>query len=270
MNFFKDNKNIIIISLITVLFVSSMIASTVGKPNAGIVSNTIGVVLRPFQSVGTYIINCLRYGADADKFATENTLLKQQLIVMTQKAADYDKLAAENEKLRSMLELSKSSTQYNLKAASVIGSDTENWTSVIRLDKGLSDGIKKNDAVITETGLVGYVSEVGRTWSTVVTLIDASSSVGAIVDRIDEYCMVQGDVTLFDKGFCSINYLTTESAVSVGDIVTTSGVGGVYPEGIVIGKINEISSNPNGLSRDAVVEPSVDFSKIGEVFVIVK
>ena len=79
MNFFRDNKNIIIISLITVLFVSSMIASTVGKPNAGIVSNTIGVVLRPFQSVGTYIINCFKYGADADKFATENTLLKQQL-----------------------------------------------------------------------------------------------------------------------------------------------------------------------------------------------
>lgn len=268
MNFFRDNKNTIILVIITGLLVVLMITSSIGKPNAGIVSNTIGVVFRPFQSVGTYIANCLKYGADADKFESENTLLKQQLIVMTQKASDYDKLAAENEKLRSMLELSKSTTEHTLKAASVISSDVENWTSVVKLDKGLSDGIKKNDAVITETGLVGYVSEVGRNWSVVSTVIDTSVSVGAVVDRIEEYCMVQGDVSLFDDGFCAIKYLTTESSVSVGDIVTTSGSGGIYPNGITIGKINEIKPNSNGLSWDAVVEPVVDFSNLSEVFVI--
>jgi len=270
MNFFRNHKNSIIIILATVLFISLMISSSSGKPNAGIVSNTVGVVLKPFRIVGTYVSNCLRYGADADKFETENTLLKQQLISMTQKSAHYDKLSEENAKLRSMLELSKTSLEYNLKAANVISSDTQNWSSCLTIDKGLKDGIKKNDAVITEIGLVGYVSEVGRNWSKVVTLLDTTSSVGAVVERIEEYCIIQGDVSLLDENLCAIKYLTTDTAVSVGDIVATSGSGGIYPSGITIGKITEVKPNSNGISWDAVVAPLVDFSDVGEVFVIAR
>ncbi|MBR5507620.1 MAG: rod shape-determining protein MreC [Clostridia bacterium] len=269
MNFFRDHKNKIFLSLATVIFVVVMISSAAGKPNAGMVSDTVGVVLKPFQSVGTYFVNCFRYGEDAETFEAENTRLKKELITANKKAADYDALAKENAKLRSMLELKESSTEFEMKAASVIGTDTQNWTSVLQLDKGLSDGIKKNDAVITESGLVGYVSSVGRNWAKVVTVIDVSSSVGAKVDRIDEYCVVKGDADLYSRGFCSMNYVTTQSKISVGDILTTSGEGGVFPKGIIIGKINDISSNTNGLSLDATVEPAVDFSSVSEVFVII-
>ncbi len=268
MSFFRNHKNSIIIILVTVLFVAVMLSSSAGKPNAGIVSNTIGIVLKPLNSVGTYISNCLKYGKDADKFETENTFLKQQLITLMQKSADYDKLSEENAHLRSMLELSKTTKEYNLKACNVISLDTQNWASSLKIDKGIKDGIKKNDAVINEIGLIGYVSEVGRNWANVVTILDTQSSVGAVVDRIEEYCIVQGDVTLFDNNFCSIKYLTTETAVSVGDIVTTSGSGGIYPKGIKIGKINEVKPNSNGISWDAVVAPVVDFSDVSEVFVI--
>ncbi len=270
MNFFRNHKNSIVIILLTVLFVSLMISSSAGKPNAGIVSNTIGVVLKPFRSAGNFVSNCLKYGVDADKYETENTILKQQIIAMNKKCADYDKLFEENEKLRSMLELSKTTSEYNLKAANVIASDTQNWASCLTIDKGLKDGIKKNDAVMTEIGLVGHVSEVGRNWAKVVTILDTTSSVGAVVERIEEYCMIQGDVSVFDKNLCAIKYLTTDTAVSVGDVVTTSGSGGIYPSGIAIGKINEIKPNSNGISWDAVVAPLVDFSSIGEVFVVIK
>ena len=268
MNFFKDNKNTIFLIFFTVIFAATLMFSAAGKPNAGMVSDTVGIVLKPFQSVGTYFVNCFRYGRDAETFESENNRLKKELITMTQKAGDYDRLAEENAKLRAMLELKESSKEFEMKTATVIGSDTQNWTYVLKLDKGLSDGIKKNDAVITESGLVGYVSDVGRNWSRVVTLLDASASVGAKVDRIDEYCVVKGDVDLYSKGFCAMNYVTTESAVSAGDILTTSGEGGIFPEGIIIGKINEISPNTNGLSLDATVEPAVDFSIVSEVFVI--
>lgn len=269
MNFIRDHKNKIILITITIAMIISMLLAGAGKPNAGIVSNTVGIVLKPFQSVGTYILNSFKYGKDASKFKNENTFLKQQLITMTKKANDYDKLVAENEKLRSMLELRKRSEDYSLVAASVIGADVDNWSSVLKINKGLSDGINKNDAVITELGLVGYVSEVGRNWANITTIIDSSASVSAKVDRIDEYCMIQGDISLFDKGFCSMKYMTTESAISEGDILTTSGEGGIYPPGIAIGKINEIKSNSNGLSWDAVIEPVVDFSSIDEIFVII-
>ncbi len=269
MNFFRDHKNSILIILATVIFVVAMISSASGKPNAGIVSDTVGIVLKPFQSLGTYFMNCFRYGEDAETFEAENTKLKQELIVANKKAADYDELSKENARLRSMLELRESSTEFEVKAASVIGTDTQNWTSVLKLDKGLSDGIKKNDAVITESGLVGYVCSVGRNWSKVVTVIDATSSVGAKVDRIEEYCVVKGDAELYSKGFCTMNYVTTQSKISAGDILTTSGEGGIFPEGIIIGKINEIRPNANGLSLDATVEPAVDFSSVSEVFVII-
>ncbi len=270
MNFIKEHKNTVIILAITIVLIVVMIFSSAGKPNAGIVSDTIGVVFKPLQSVGSFISNAVKYGKNADKFETENTLLKQQLIITNQKVADYDKLSEENAKLRAMLELSKSSTQFNLVASNVIASDTENWTSILRIDKGLSSGIKKNDAVITETGLVGYVSDVGRNWADITTLIDSSNSVSVVVDRIEEYCMLQGDVTLIDKSMCAIKYLTTETSVSIGDIVTTSGAGGIYPPDITVGKITDIKPNSNGISWDAVVQPVVDFSQITEVFVILK
>lgn len=268
MNFFRDHKNKVILTVVTIVSVISMLFASSGKPNAGIVSNTVGIVLKPFQSVGTYLVNCFRYGADASKFKNENTLLKEQLIVMSKKAGDYDNLVKENEKLRTMLELQKKAKDYSLIAASVIGTDADNWSSIIKINKGLSNGINKNDAVITENGLVGYVSEIGRNWAHIKTIIDATTSVGAKVNRIDEYCMVQGDISLYDKGFCSLKYMTTESSISEGDMLTTSGEGGIYPEGIIIGKINEIKSDSNGLSWDAVIEPVVDFSSVSEVFVI--
>lgn len=269
MNFFRDHKNTILIVLATIVFTITMICSASGKPNAGIVSDTVGVVLKPFQAVGTYFVNCFRYGKDAETFESENTRLKKELITANKKAADYDGLSKENARLRSMLELKESSTEFEMKAASVIGTDTQNWTSVLKLDKGLSDGIKKNDAVITESGLVGHVISVGRNWAKVATVIDSSSSVGAKVERIDEYCVVKGDIDLYSKGFCAMNYVTTQSKISAGDILTTSGEGGIFPKGIIIGKINEISPNTNGLSLDATVEPAVDFSTVKEVFVII-
>jgi len=269
MNFFRDNRNMVLLILVSVILIVSMVISSSGKPNAGIVNDTVGVVLRPFQSFGAYIGNCFKYASNADKYENENTLLKQQLIVMTQRAGNYEELKEENERLRAMLELQKNSSDFTLKGATVIASDTENWSSTIKLDKGLGDGIKKNDAVITETGLVGYVSEVGRNWAKVVTIIDNTSSVSALIDRIGEYCVVKGDISLFDDGFCAMKYVTTDSAISVGDILVTSGEGGVYPKGIQIGKISDIVSNTNGLSLDGVIEPSVDFSELNEVFVVV-
>ena len=96
--------------------------------------------------------------------------------------------------------------------------------------------------------------------------VDIEDAVGA---QPRNRCVVKGDADLYSKGFCAMNYVTTQSKVSAGDILTTSGTGGVFPEGIIIGKVNEISPNTNGLSLDATVEPAVDFSSVSEVFVII-
>lgn len=269
MIFLKTNKNKIILISVTAILVVLMTISTVGKKKAGILSDTFGIVLSPIQSVVTYVSDCISYGADRDKYATENSLLKQQLVSAQKQAADYGDLARENAELRAMLELKKASLEYDMVAADVVATDVNNWSSTLRLSKGLSSGIKKNDTVITEAGLVGYVSNVGRTWADVTTIIDTSSSVSAVISRIDEYCMIQGDVSLFDDNLCAMKYASGDSAVSAGDILATSGDGGIFPAGIQIGKINNITVNTNGISQDAVVEPFVDFEKLHSVLVII-
>lgn len=268
MIFFKTNKNKIIIALVTVILVVFMIASSIGKESAGILSNTFGTLLSPFQEATSYVAGCLSYGIDREKFENENKLLKQQLVTAQKRAADYEDLLKENNRLRAMLELKKNSKDMQLCAADVIATDATNWSSTLRINKGLSNGIKKNDTVITEAGLVGYVTEVGRSWAEVTTIIDISSSVSVVVERIDEYCMLQGDISLYEKGLCTMKYASIDSSVSIGDIISTSGDGGIFPQGIQIGKIKEIEVNTNGISQDAVIEPFVDFSKLDTVLIV--
>lgn len=268
MIFFKTNKNKIIIIAVTVILVLSMFVSGLGKERAGIVSNTFGIILTPLQTCADYIMQAFSYGKDRSSFENENTILKQQLITAQKEKADYDKLASENAKLRAMLELKKNSGDLNLIAADVVANDSSNWSGAIKINKGASSGIKKNDTVITEAGLVGYVSKVGKNWAIVNTIIDLSSSVSAVIERINEYCIVQGDISLYDKNLCAMKYASADSAVSTGDIVSTSGDGGIYPKGIQIGKITKITVNTNGISQDAHIEPFVDFSNLSAVMVM--
>ena len=167
-----------------------------------------------------------------------------------------------------MLEIKNKRKDFNLVAANVIATDTSNYKSTIKIGKGLSSGIKKNDAVITDEGLVGYVSSVGRKWAVITTITDTSCSVSALVSRIDEHCIIRGDMMLFDEKKCKMEYASDESVMSVGDKVVTSGSGGIYPEGITIGKISKIDNTGSGISMEAVIDPAVDFFDVEEVLVI--
>lgn len=269
MIFLKTNKNKILLFSVTVILVTVMAFSTMGKEKADIISNTFGVILSPVQKVVTYVSDCLSYGSDRSKYADENKILKQQLVTAQKRAADYEELEEENARLRSMLELQKISQDYKLVASDVVATNATNWSSSLKISKGLSSGIKKNDTVITESGLVGYVSDVGRNWAEVTTVIDTSSSVSAVIDRIDEYCMLQGDISLYEDNLCMMKYASVDTSISVGDILTTSGEGGIFHSGIQIGKITEIKVNKNGISQDAIVEPFVNFDKLDTVMVII-
>jgi len=269
MIFLKTNKNKILLVLVTIILVISMAVASIGEPKAGMVSDAFGFVLSPFQKVITFVSDCISYGANRGDYASENKILKQQLVTAQKRAADYEKLEEENNKLRSMLELKKTSQDYQLVAVDVVATGSTNWSTTLRISKGISSGIKKNDTVITEAGLVGYISDVGRNWADVTTITDTSSSVSAIIDRIDEYCMIQGDISLYEDNLCMMKYASVDTSISEGDILYTSGEGGIFRPGIQIGKITNITVNKNGISQDAIVEPFVDFGKLSTVLVII-
>ena len=116
--------------------------------------------------------------------------------------------------------------------------------------------------------IVGYVSEVGLTWCKVSTLIETATSVGAYVERSGEIGVVKGDYTLKNQGYCQMSYLSAESDIKVGDRIVSSGIGVVYPRGLLIGTVAEIVPDEASRTLSARIEPAVDLKDISRVMIV--
>ena len=125
-----------------------------------------------------------------------------------------------------------------------------------------------DDLVITDDGMVGYVSNVTPTYCDVTTVIDTNMQAGALITRTREVGIAEGDYALMDEGNLKLAYLDPDSGVVIGDTVETSGRGGVFPKGIMIGTVERIVPEENGISNYAVIKPFVDVEKVTNVFII--
>ena len=194
--------------------------------------------------------------------------LKDEVNRLSARVRELEAFGKENERLRQMLELKEAETERDIVCCEVIAKDPGNWFYSFTMDKGKGDGLKVDDTVMSGYGLVGRITEVGPNWAKVVTIIDSESSVGALVSRTQDLAIVDGDLYLADDGKCKLNYLTKDTSLVLGDTIVTSGLGGVYPEGILIGTVSEIKSDSMGYSQYAVIDTAVNFEKIQEVMVI--
>ena len=175
---------------------------------------------------------------------------------------------AQNEDLRRKLNFAETYPQYVLKAAEVrgqvIGSEPNNFMAALIIDLGKRDGIQKGMPVVTERGLVGHIQKVGANWSKVLLVIDPSSSVAALSQSSRAPGLVSGQLAQD----LSMTYIPQSETISVGDVVLTSGMGGNYPKGLVIGQITEVEQRDIDTYQNASVRPSVNFSRLETVLVI--
>ena len=234
--------------------------------------NILGTVFTPVKSVATHIGNSVekffRTFADYDKLKSENETLKAENDDLTVRLEKSYHLETENERLRNLLSLTEKLPEYNKTEATVVSVSDDKVSSVFTINKGSLSGIKEKDVVIASDGLVGYVRNVGVNWATVVTILDPQVAVGAFLPRTELVAMTEGHRELKGDGLCSLSYLENTSLINRGDTVVTSGLGGLYPEGITIGKISEITVSDNGLSQYGIITPSVDFSSLRYVYVL--
>lgn len=202
-----------------------------------------------------------------DNQKDKETLEKEvaELLQYKHKFIEYQQ---ENINLRRMLELKQRSFQYDLEAATVIGRDTGNWFNVILIDKGEKHGLKKDMAVINDKGLVGYIASTTKGSAKVVMITDDRSSVSAMIQRTREHGILKGTIAPVPRGYLKMVFLPQDANLIKGDIIISSGLGGVMPKGIVIGEIVEARKEPHELMQYAVVKPIVDFQKLEQVFVI--
>ncbi len=258
--------------IIVLAFLLGFVANAVFDGGTTPPENIIGTVFTPVKSAAAYIGNSIekffRTFADYDRLKSENETLKAENDDLTVRLEKSYHLETENERLRKLLELTDKLPEYNKTEATVVSVSDDKVSSVFTVNKGSLSGIKVKDVVVSSEGLVGYVRDVGFNWATVVTILDPQVAVGAFLPRTELVAMTEGHRELKSDGLCRLSYLENTSLINRGDTVVTSGLGGLYPEGITIGKISEITVRDNGLSQYGIITPAVDFSSLRYVCIL--
>ena len=267
-------KHGIWILLVAVIVTVTMAAlSAFGTGVATPIQNALGVVTAPFRSgisaVTNWVDDRIRFADEFDALKEENEALKKQVARLEQENRQAQADSAENARLRELLNLRPQERNLQFESAMVVDHTSSNWTRTLTLNKGSSMGIAPKNCVINSEGyLVGVVTEVGANWATVLTTIDTDFEIGATVFRTGEAAMAAGDFNLMGEGRLKLNYISSESALLNGDLVLTSGLGGYYPEGLVVGSVEEVITDDSGAMDYALLEPAVDFDALTEVFVV--
>ncbi|MBE7010371.1 MAG: rod shape-determining protein MreC [Ruminococcaceae bacterium] len=271
MNRNKRLGTVVLIAVIVIFVIMGISFATLSS-NTSPGSSLFGSVLRPVQSAFSYIGNSIGgffgFVGDMRNMQEENVELREEIDRLSAKVRDMESHSQENERLRQLLELKSNQAEHTMVAGEVIAKDPGNWFYSFTIDVGTSSGVQKNDPVISGTGLVGHVIEVGSNWARVQAIIDSESSVGAMISRTQDFAIADGDMTLANSGKCKLSYVTQNSSLVLGDAVVTSGLGGVYPAGLLIGTVAEIKSDSLGYSQYAVIDTAVDFERVREVLVI--
>ena len=262
----KNGIRIGVIVIAVALLIGLGAAARNGR--TGFARNTTGVLSSPLQKVLSSTVNWFRtiygYLYDYDSLLAENESLRAQLAEAQQSARDGIEATEENVRLRELNNLRQKHTDYVMESAKVVL-----WSSSFTISKGSNFGIELGDPVVTEYGaLVGQVTELGTNWATVSTLIDVDMSVGAYVGATGSSGMVVGEFGLMTEKLAKLTFLADGAQLFEGDEVLTSGSGGAFPAGLVIGTIRSVQSEAGGQIEYGIVVPQCELDSLVQVFVI--
>ena len=210
-----------------------------------------------------------QYYEDTTTLKEENAALKKEIADLRAQQRQAQADSEENKLLRELLKLQQQRRDFTFVSTAVLAHSESSWTSSLSLNHGTDQDIAVGDCVVNAEGyLVGVISEVGLNWSTVLTVIDTDTELGARIFRTGEVAVAEGDFALMGQGKLKLSYLTSDDEVLIGDQIVTSGLGGYYPSGLVIGSVESLQTGDDGLARYAVLAPMMDFAALTEVFVI--
>jgi len=195
----------------------------------------------------------------------ENVALRKENDSLRQELLSSEELSKENKRLKKLLSF-KQASAFTTVAARVIGRDSSNWISALIIDKGKKAGLQKGMPVINEVGLVGKIIEVGNFTSKMILINDPNLKVAGLIQQSRDEGIVSGTL----HGKCKIYFLSLASEVNVDNVVITSGLGGVFPKGLLIGKVINVDEDPSGLMKNCLIEPAANLSRLEEVLVILK
>jgi len=255
---------------LVLLFISFlMISSSTGQPSSlPFFPNLFMEILYPFQRAYFAGVRTVRDVAQKYIFliqvTEENEKLRRLVVELQQKNAELVETAIANQRLRRFLNFKEKVPKPTL-PAELIGEDASSWFRTITISRGYRDGVRQGMVVVAAAGLVGRVIDTSRDVSKVLLITDYNSSVDVVCQTSRARGIIQGK-----KGeLCNLNYVSRREEVSPGERVVTSGLGGRFPKGLIVGSVTRVEKKPYGVFQQVEVTPTVNFRKLEDVFVIV-
>lgn len=266
------NKLAVTIVVLSVAFLGIIFLSL--KGNSNFISSGVGSVISPLQKIiynandklkesFDFFINFSKVKQENKELAAKNAELENQLI-------EYNRMKDENTRLREMFNYSEAHQNYNYLGCNIVGYSGGNISNGYIIDKGTNDGVKKDMVVITPAGLVGKVTKSESSYSIVQTILNENIAVASMVESTRETTgILQGVTDSKNKNLTILSNIPIDSEIKEGDIILTSGLGGMYPQEIRIGEVVSVEVDSVGIMKKAIVKPYVDFNKLEELFVVV-
>lgn len=270
MKYFKSRALIVLVVTLVLIVVIGLTIN----PHNGVnwIGNIISVPFTSVEKVFAYAGQEVKAGValfdDIEKLRSENKSLKDEIDKLNNERAEYVRLKTENENLKKALDLKDQLDGIEMVGANVIAKDSGNLFNIFIIDKGTANGISNNMPVITSKGLVGKVYSAQPFSSKVISIIEDGSSVSAVVSKSRDLVVVKGDLKLGKEGLCKLEYIPDNLDLTQGDIIETSGLGGTYPKGIIIGTVKEVRTSESDLKRYAIIEPAADLKRISQVVIL--
>lgn len=262
-------KTILIIALIAAIVLGVVAAVTAGTTFG---QNLVGTILSPFRAgiaaIDRQAERYYNYLFSYEALQAENRELQKQVLDMQEAVRTAEAYQRENEHLRGLLGLSEEHEDYKFVSAYIISWESSDYTSAFTIGKGTNSGLEAGMCAITENGqVVGLITDVGLNWATVTTLMDSSLEISTSISSSGYTGVVQGTYLPDNTSVLRMNYLPTDAVVRNNDQVVTTG-STLYPRGLLLGYITNVSLDETGVAKYATLTPSCDIDSLEQIFII--
>ncbi len=264
-----SKKMVIVVGVILFFTVNIIILSVTSRqryPVSGL-GRVVIVIVAPFQEAFSRLFQFV--GDIWDHYfylvstAGENERLKQNLNRALEQNTRYREIELSNIRLRDLLDFKQSMNRQVL-SAEVIGKDPSPWFKSVIIDKGRVDGLDIGFPVVVPQGIVGQVTDASAYYAKVLLIIDQNNAVDGLVQRTRARGIIKGA----PAADCIFKYVLRKNEIQAGDTIISSGLDGVFPKGLRIGRVAGVIKRSSGIFQEVSVTPFADFEKIEEVLVI--
>lgn len=267
-NLFSQKSFKVLISVVSLLLV--LIIVTAGNSSVG--TYIVNFITLPMQQVSAETVSSAEKATSppksTDELQAEISSLEDENRKLRDMLVDYYDVKSQNEQFKKYYAIKEENPEYNILPATVIRRDPNENFYGFTIDKGSVDGIEKHDPVITENGLIGWVSEVDATSCKVQTILSPDTQVGVIASKTSDSGIVTGSSKYSDENLVIMTKVSAQHTIKKGDIVTTSGLGGIFPKQIRIGEVQEVKLDEYDSLPLIVIKPYEDIRNITSAAVI--